>query len=475
MKIVVYGTGYVGLVAGTCYASIGHEVTCLDNEHDKVKKLNNGIVPIYEAGLDELVAKAVSDKKLSFCHNSVAIDSKTDLFVIAVGTPSDNNGSAYMGFVQNVVSDIIETVGKFSDEKSYCILVKSTVPVGTAKYIRDQIAHHSLSSKLHVISNPEFLREGRAVKDFLEPDRVVIGVSDKSCNRLADSLYRPMFKSSSECSEKLFYTSNVTAEMIKYFTNGYLSYRISFINQAADLCENVGADLSDLMRGLGMDSRIGSSYLSPGPGFGGSCFPKDTRELIYSSSAHSAPLTLLQNAVNYNEERKLKISHSIQKGVERMARIKENQGKKEKVKVLILGVAFKEETDDIRESVSLSIIDRLVNYYGDSVSITVHDPKACANFNSYIATKSRNKAWRAIITDHDMQRSIETSDYDVLIVATRWKQFVANRHLEESVKDKKSVFMYDLHNIVRFSESKDDIFNSEQKRLFLLGQNLLNN
>lgn len=463
--------GYVGLVAGTCYAHVGHEVKCLDSEQSKIKDLNNGIIPIYETGLKELVLNAVSERKLSFAHNNIAISSDTDLFVIAVGTPSGANGSAYMGFVHSVVSDVIKRVSAFPSNKSYYILVKSTVPIGTAKYIRDRIADNSLSNKLHVISNPEFLREGRAVKDFLEPDRVVIGTDNKAANDMAYRLYSPIFKDSSECENKIFYTSNVTAELIKYFTNGYLSYRISFINQAADLCENVDASLSDLMCGLGMDSRIGSSYLSPGPGFGGSCFPKDTRELMYSSSANSSPMTLLQHAVNYNEDRKLKIAHSILRGVQQMAGIKKEEYGNKKVNILLLGIAFKEETDDIRESVSLSIIDRLLSVCGDSVSITAHDPKACENLKSYIDANSRDQSWLSILIEKDMEKSIQNSDYDIVIVATRWSNFIGNSFLEKSIKDKKSVFVYDLHNIMRFPE--DIIFDSYKRQLFSLGKNLL--
>lgn len=339
MHIAVIGTGYVGLVTGTCFAEFGVNVTCVDNDETKIENLKKGIVPIYEPGLDAMIARNVKAERLNFTTN-IAEAVRTALVVfIAVGTPPKEDGSADLQYVEQVAKEIARTMDGYK-----VIVTKSTVPIGTGAWINKIVKEHQTQPiPFDVVSNPEFLREGAAIEDFMRPNRVVIGASTSQAIAVMKDLYGPLY-----LIETPFVITNVeSSEMIKYASNAFLATKISFINEIANLCERVGADVHHVAKGMGLDRRIGPKFLHPGPGYGGSCFPKDTQALAEIARAHGMEFQIVDTVVKVNKEQR---EHCLQKIIKML------DGNVAGKTVGILGVSFKPETDDIREAPALDIV-----------------------------------------------------------------------------------------------------------------------
>ena len=412
MKISVIGCGYVGLVSGVCFADSGHTVTCIDNDNKKIQLLKDNQVPIYEPGLDELLLKNIKGNNLHFELNINENIKDSEIVIITVGTPTDENGEADLTFVRQCANEIAEFISP-----NTLVIVKSTVPVGTCDEIEGIIYEKCVHSEFSVISNPEFLREGNAIYDFMNPDRIVIGIKDQNHKKRIIDLYTNI---SNE--DKILFTSRRSSELIKYASNSMLAMRIIFINEIADLCEKIGADVTDIAKGIGLDKRIGPHFLEPGPGFGGSCFPKDARALIESGKKFDAPQTLLESVILGNENRKKNISKKI---LDKLDGQYENQ-------IGILGVTFKAETDDMREAPSLIIIPDLQD---NGMNVSVYDPEGEGEASKLI----ENVNWK--------QTAYEAAeDVDCLVILTDWKEFKDLDLIK--LKDKmKRPLIYDFRNI----------------------------
>ena len=412
MKISVIGCGYVGLVSGACFADSGHTVTCIDNDNKKIQLLKDNQVPIYEPGLDELLLKNIKGNNLHFELNINENIKDSEIVIITVGTPTDKNGEADLTFVRQCANEIAEFISP-----NTLVIVKSTVPVGTCDEIEDIIYEKCAHPEFSVISNPEFLREGNAIYDFMNPDRIVIGIKDQNHKKRIIDLYTNI---SNE--DKILFTSRRSSELIKYASNSMLAMRIIFINEIADLCEKIGADVTDIAKGIGLDKRIGPHFLEPGPGFGGSCFPKDARALIESGKKFDAPQTLLESVILGNENRKKNISKKI---LDKLDGQNENQ-------IGILGVTFKAETDDMREAPSLIIIPDLQD---KGMNVSVYDPEGEEEASKLI----ENVNWK--------QTAYEAAeDVDCLVILTDWKEFKDLDLIK--LKDKmKRPLIYDFRNI----------------------------
>ena len=412
MKISVIGCGYVGLVSGVCFADSGHTVTCIDNDNKKIQLLKDNQVPIYEPGLNELLLKNIKGNNLHFELNINENIKDSEIVIITVGTPTDENGEADLTFVRQCANEIAEFISP-----NTIVIVKSTVPVGTCDEIEDIINEKCAHSEFSVISNPEFLREGNAIYDFMNPDRIVIGIKDQKHKKRMIDLYTNI---SNE--DKILFTSRRSSELIKYASNSMLAMRIIFINEIADLCEKIGADVTDIAKGIGLDKRIGPHFLEPGPGFGGSCFPKDARALIESGKKFDAPQTLLESVILGNENRKKNISKKI---LDKLDGQYENQ-------IGILGVTFKAETDDMREAPSLIIIPDLQD---NGMNVSVYDPEGEGEASKLI----ENVNWK--------QTAYEAAEgVDCLVILTDWKEFKDLDLIK--LKDKmKRPLIYDFRNI----------------------------
>jgi len=354
MKLSVIGTGYVGLVAGACFAEAGNEVICMDKDKEKIDKLNNGIIPIYEPGLDEMVERNSKNGKLVFTTDIRKTVEESDIIFIAVGTPPDEDGSADLTHVLSVAKDI----GKYMN-KEKIVVDKSTVPVGTAQRVYDTIKKET-EHKVVVVSNPEFLKEGAAIDDFMYPDRVVIGTRDKQAAETMQELYAPFVRTGNP----IIVMDELSAEITKYAANSLLATKISFMNEIANFCSRVGADVSMVRKGIGSDKRIGYSFIFPGVGYGGSCFPKDVKALIRTANQHNYKMRILQSVEDVNEDQKKALIPMIEKYF----------GQDLKGKTLTLwGLSFKPKTDDMREAPSRVIIKELTER---GVAIHAHDPAA---------------------------------------------------------------------------------------------------
>jgi UDPglucose 6-dehydrogenase len=355
MKIAMIGAGYVGLVSGACFSEFGHHVTCIDQDELKIGRLRRNEIPIYEPGLETLVARNAAAGRLKFDKDLSAAVADADLVFIAVGTPSRRgDGHADLTYVREAAKQIAAAMDGYT-----VVVTKSTVPVGTGREVADIIRAANPKADFDVISNPEFLREGSAIDDFMRPNRVVIGVESERGREKMRELYRPLFL----IETPILFTGVETAELIKYAANGFLAMKISFINQVADLCEKVGADVHDVARGIGLDGRIGQKFLHPGPGYGGSCFPKDTRALVEIARQANAPVSLIEATADYNETRKLQMAERVVAALGGSA-----SGKV----VALLGLTFKPNTDDMREAPSLAIAPALIKA---GATIRAHDPE----------------------------------------------------------------------------------------------------
>ncbi len=412
MKISIIGCGYVGLVSGFCFADSGHKVTCIDNNDKKIGLLKDNKVPIYEPGLTELLLKNVENSNLSFELNITENIKDSEIVLIAVGTPTGENGDANLTFVHQCAKEIAEFISPNTQ-----IIIKSTVPVGTCDAVEDIIKENCVHSEFSIISNPEFLREGNAINDFINPDRIVIGADEQTDKKIMINLYKDI-----TTEDKILFTSRRSSELIKYASNSMLAMRIIFINEIADLCEKIGADVTDIAKGIGLDKRIGPHFLEPGPGFGGSCFPKDARALIESGKKYDAPQTLLESVILGNENRKKNISKKI---LDKLDKQSENQ-------IGILGVTFKAETDDMRESPSLIVIPDLQE---NGMNISVYDPEGEKEASKLI----KNVNWKK--TAYEAAENV-----DCLVILTDWEEF-KNLDLNKLKNSMKRPLIYDFRNI----------------------------
>ena len=360
MKITLIGTGYVGLVSGACFSELGFNVSCVDIDQNKVDKIKKGVMPIYEKDLDTLVIDNMKAGRLTCTTSLTDGMDQSDVVMIAVGTPCrKSDGHADLTYVYEAAKQIAQNIHRYT-----VVVTKSTVPVGTASEIVDIIQRErpelTLGKDFDVASNPEFLREGSAISDFMNPDRIVIGTTSKKAEDVLKGLYKPL----TDKGYALYATAVKTSEMIKYAANAFLAVKISFINQIADLCESVGADVEDVARGIGSDNRIGFPFLKAGPGYGGSCFPKDTRALVQTAEINNQDLSIVRSAAKANERRKVQLAQRIIKYVN-------NKNLSKPFKLAVLGVAFKAGTDDIRDASSLVIIPELLKA---GIEVTVYDP-----------------------------------------------------------------------------------------------------
>ncbi len=393
MNIAVVGTGYVGLVTGACFSEFGTHVTCVDKDASKIDMLKRGKIPIYEPGLDGLVERNVKAGRLEFTTDLPGAIRNALAVFIAVGTPQGNDGRADLSFVKEVAVSVAENLISYK-----VVVTKSTVPAGTGKMIRELIEGHRVENHpFSVASNPEFLREGSAIEDFLRPNRVVIGTEDEMSAAILKDLYRPLYL----VETPIVLTSVVSAEMIKYASNAFLATKISFINEMADLCERVGADVHAVAKGMGLDQRIGSKFLHPGPGYGGSCFPKDTRAILEVARENGMDLEIVSSAIAVNEAR---IPKSVAKVREALG------GTFEGRTVGLLGLAFKPNTDDLRESPAIRILEEMV---AEGARVRSYDPVAM--------DVARGRRYENVAFCEDEYDAAQGAD--ALVVATEWNQF----------------------------------------------------
>jgi len=342
MRITMIGTGYVGLVSGACFSDFGHEVVCVDKDVRKIDALHANVMPIYEPGLAELVSNNVKAGRLSFTTDLASAVADADAVFIAVGTPSRRgDGHADLSYVYAATREIAAAI-----RKPVVVVTKSTVPVGTGDEVERIIREVAPEAQAHVVSNPEFLREGAAIEDFKRPDRIVCGVESDAARTMMEEVYRPLYLNKAP----LLFTSRRTSELIKYAANAFLAVKITFINEIADLCETVGADVKDVSRGIGLDNRIGSKFLHAGPGYGGSCFPKDTLALLKTSDDHESPLRIVEAVVQVNDNRKRAMGRKV---------IKAMGGDVRGKTIGLLGLTFKPNTDDMRDAPSLAVVQTL--------------------------------------------------------------------------------------------------------------------
>lgn len=393
MHVSVIGTGYVGLVTGACFAEFGVDVTCVDVDREKIERLKEGVVPIYEPGLEQLVVKNMQAGRLHFTTDIRQAVEQSLVIFLAVGTPPKDDGSADLSFVETAARSIAEHMNGYK-----VIVTKSTVPIGTGEHLRKLIREHQKkSSNFGMVSNPEFLREGAAINDFMRPDRVVIGSSDEEAIAIMRDLYRPLY-----LIETPFVTTTLEgAELAKYAANAFLATKISFINEIANLCDEIGCDVHDVAKAMGMDRRIGNKFLHPGPGFGGSCFPKDTRALASVARRFNAESRIVDAVIDVNQRQRERMIPKIEKLVGDL------KGKT----IAVLGLAFKPETNDMREAPSVEIIRGLMER---GASVRAYDP---------VAMEEAKKVLPDIAYAEDEYETVEGAD--ALVFMTEWNQFRA--------------------------------------------------
>lgn len=423
MRIAMIGTGYVGLVSGACFADFGHDVTCVDKEEGKVERLRLGVMPIYEPGLDALVQNNVDEERLQFTTDLAGAVPDADAVFIAVGTPSRRgDGHADLSYVFAAAREIARAITSYT-----VVITKSTVPVGTGNEVEKVIVEERPDLKpgqdFSVASNPEFLREGAAISDFKRPDRVVVGTEDENAQNVMRELYRPLFLNETP----ILFTSRATSELTKYAANAFLATKITFINEMADLCEKVGADVQQIAKGIGLDNRIGSKFLHAGPGYGGSCFPKDTLALTKTAQDYDSPVRIVDAVVQANALRKqsmaVRIAEAFPNGVE---------GRK----IAILGLTFKPNTDDMRDSPSLDIIPMLREF---GAILRAHDPEGTEEAKKALGQDN--------ITYCDSAYDAAT-DVDGVVIVTEWDEYRA-LDLKRLKKLMAGDVFVDLRNVYR--------------------------
>jgi len=431
MKLCMIGTGYVGLVSGVCFSDLGNDVICVDRDTKKIENLKKGIIPIYEPGLNELVLKNYKNKRLKFSTNLKDSISKSDIVFICVGTPTKKKGNgADLTQIFNVAKEIRTSISKFK-----IIITKSTVPVTSGDEI-EKIILQKVSKKLFsVVSNPEFLREGEAIRDFYKPDRIIVGTNNKKSNTLLKNLYSPLTTRGA----KYINTSRRAAELIKYASNAFLATKITFINEMANLCENVDVDIEDISIGMGLDKRIGGRFLRAGPAYGGSCFPKDTKAIVNTADKFKTNLSVIKSVIKSNENR----SSLLLKRVFDLLK-----GKIKNKKISFLGVTFKANTDDMRDSSCLSMIPFLIK------------KGALINYFDPTGEKKEFKKIKNVTCSIDINSAIK--DSDLIIIHTEWNDFKSINF--KNIVQNKKFKIFDMRNI--YSSSKM----SEQKiKYFAIG------
>ena len=421
MKLCMIGTGYVGLVSGTCFSDLGNDVICVDRDLKKVADLKKGIVPIYEPGLDELVLKNYKNKRLKFSTDLKNSISKSDIVFICVGTPTKKNGNgADLSQIYNVAKEIRSSITKFK-----IIITKSTVSVTTGDEIEKLISQKVSKKLFSVVSNPEFLREGEAIRDFYKPDRIVIGTSDKKSNNILKNLYSPLISRGA----KYINTSRRAAELIKYASNAFLATKITFINEMANLCEKIDVNIEDISIGIGLDKRIGGRFLRAGPAYGGSCFPKDTKGIATTGDKFQTNLSVIKSVIKSNENR----SSLLLKRVFDLLK-----GKIKNKKICFLGVTFKANTDDMRDSSSLSMIPSLVK---KGAKVNYFDPTG---------EKIEFKNLKNVKFSNNISSAIKKSD--LIIIHTEWNDF-KSINFKKEVQNKKFI-VFDMRNIYSSTKMK---------------------
>lgn len=417
MRVAMIGTGYVGLVSGACFADFGHNVVCVDKDVSKIDRLKAGGIPIYEPGLDALVANNVRDGRLSFTTDPAQAIAEADAVFIAVGTPSRRgDGHADLSYVHAAAAEIADLMQGFT-----VVVTKSTVPVGTGDEIERIIRERRPDAEFAVVSNPEFLREGAAIEDFKRPDRVVVGTDDERARQLMRELYRPLKLNETP----ILFTGRRTSELIKYAANAFLAMKITFINEMADLCEAVGADVQQVARGIGLDKRIGSKFLNAGPGYGGSCFPKDTLALVRTADDAGSPVRLVKTTVEINDARKKAMA----------GRVSQAAGDLKGKTVAILGLTFKPNTDDMRDAPSLDVVPALLAM---GATVRAFDPEGM---------EEAEKVLGGDVTFVDGPYSA-VEGADVAVILTEWDQFRA-LDLDRVKSLMKAPVMVDLRNVYR--------------------------
>ena len=424
MKLAVIGTGYVGLVSGACFSEFGFNVTCVDKDAEKITKIESGIMPIYEPGLEELVGKNVVAGRLNFSTETGLAVRDADVVFIAVGTPARRgDGHADLSYVYAAAEEIANHLTGYS-----VVVTKSTVPVGTGREVERIVRKANPSADFDVVSNPEFLREGAAISDFMRPDRVVVGAETDRARDLLRRLYRPLYL----LETPILMTGLETSELIKYASNAFLAVKISYINQMADLCERVGADVQDVARGMGLDKRIGNKFLHSGPGYGGSCFPKDTMALVRTAQDHDADVSIVNEVVSYNTARKLSMAQRV---------VQAAGGSVDGKTIAVLGLAFKPETADMRDSPYLDIVSVLV---AAGASIRAYDPKAME--------EARHLLPAAVTLQTSAELCLEGAD--IAVVITEWNEFRALTP-DQFLRSMTGTTLVDLRNIYDPSAMRD--------------------
>jgi UDPglucose 6-dehydrogenase len=420
MRVAMIGTGYVGLVSGACFADFGHHVVCVDKDAHKIAALDRGEIPIFEPGLHELVATNVRQKRLAFATEIAGSVREADAVFIAVGTPSRRgDGHADLSYVYAAAREIAAALDGFT-----LVITKSTVPVGTGDEVERIIREARPDADVCVVSNPEFLREGAAIRDFKHPDRIVVGTEDPRAQEVMTELYRPLYLNAAP----ILYTDRRTAELIKYAANAFLATKITFINEIADLCEKVGADVQQVARGIGLDNRIGGKFLHAGPGFGGSCFPKDSVALIKTGQDHAAPLRIVETVAAVNDARKRAMARKVANALGGSVRGKT---------IAVLGLTFKPNTDDMREAPSIPLITALQDM---GAKVRAYDPAGMEQAREVLPD---------VAYCEDPYRCAQ--DADALVIVTEWEQFRA-LDLDRLRDVMARPVMVDLRNVYRPDE-----------------------
>jgi len=421
MRVTMIGAGYVGLVSGGCFADFGHHVTCIDKDAGRIAALKSGEIPIFEPGLAELIEANIRQGRLQFAAKATGV-AEADAVMIAVGTPSRRgDGHADLSFVFDAVRDIAPLLSRTA-----VVVTKSTVPVGTGDEIERILREKRPDAEMQVVSNPEFLREGAAIRDFKHPDRIVVGSDDARAREVLAELYRPLYLNAAP----ILYVSRRTAELIKYASNAFLATKITFINEIADLCERVGADVQDVARGMGLDNRIGAKFLHAGPGFGGSCFPKDATALIKTAHDHGAQLRIVETVTAVNEQRKRAMARKVVAALDGSIRGK---------MIAVLGLTFKPNTDDTRDSPAIPLITALQDL---GATVRSYDPAGMEQAKPELPD---------VIYCDSAYEAAEAAD--AIVIATEWEQFRA-LDLERLRCVMARPVVVDLRNIYRADEMK---------------------
>ncbi|MBT6326921.1 MAG: UDP-glucose/GDP-mannose dehydrogenase family protein [Bdellovibrionales bacterium] len=423
MKISVIGTGYVGLVTGTCFSELGHSVTCVDIDQSKVDLLNSGKIPIYEPGLTELVSRNIEANRLFFSSSYDSVKEANIIF-LAVGTPASSTGETNLEYINAAAKQTAQEISAGA-----IIVIKSTVPVGTSKQIKD-IVKNETDLEFHMVSNPEFLKEGTAVEDFMRPDRVIIGGKDSAAIEVVSELYSPLVRQGNP----IYTMSNLSAEITKYAANCFLATKISFINEIARLCDVTGAEIEEVREGIISDPRIGRHFLYPGPGYGGSCFPKDVESLIHTGKELGVELDILRSVTRVNETQKLVMFNKVNNHF---------NGNLKGLKFALWGVAFKPNTDDVREAPAIKIAQALREA---GAEVSFFDPIASKNFKKYFSNDEQVKSFK--------YKYDSLEDVSGVIIVTEWREF-KNPDFDEMHARMKDKNIFDARNIYTPSKIKE--------------------